>query len=639
MTLFIDGLDEALSPAMANRLAIEARSLAVSRGRVVATSRLFHDGPERERLGISPLTSEQGLALVNLASERAIGSVYDLPAPVRDSIVLPLFALLVGSALRDEQHPHGNRWDIVRSVANRALRAEFGAADASTALLIRKIAVRQLNDGRPPVLTHVCPTHDGRTRVLGSRLVIERMGRVEFPLPLMGRWFGAEALMAREVSATKVVQTPDRAARWADSLSIALSGADPSLADDMFAQLVAAAPGAAARRLQSIDEHAAGVVNWPRDELPAREWGEALRDATARWCAALAPLSASLVGITHAGQLRPLRIQTGPGVLSTAWHDGSADAGAEATFILGLGSRGRSWTKYGYHPGTLGRWKWALEQIADEARRRLNARALLDGPELRRERMYLNARLLSSDTGRHRDISVSSVVGAIDRLLSYGTDSIQVQDGARTGRFDRSGLTAWRSQLTEDLQHGRDTIPLPHPGSDRTRPPGPSAWIWDFYSHQRIFELAVDVFTDALRAYEQSAAPMLSSLHGYTSLSTRMPCTLLGVVHRPRSGTGPTGIHDGAVGPWIDYWARPGSSGPSTVRFVLAPPDRPEMNWRATDSDIHWTAEQLGMDESELHQLQWGMRDLSFLFHDAPVTDLVYEWLEFDLKTAGLLKA
>lgn len=629
----IDGADE-VDAEVASRVIDEARELAhaLPNTRILITSRpvpaISRNLPERVDQPL--LAEEEALGLIERVSGAAahMGIYGGWPAPIRDAVRRPLFAILMGIERRAGATPR-TPGELLGTLA--AGTAEPGVkADAIPVL--RHLA-QLVTERQGPVERKELGDASRRVLAEASRVVREESGLLDFGLPLLTQWFAADALLAGDITITEIAESCERLDRWRYALAIALSLGTRPFVDDTMGELAAADPAFAAEVVQESFQQwgttSSSPVSGPSPT--SLEAGHALHQALTTWDRSVGAIGGLLLPHTDDGTLRPIGVAVREGCLDFAWRRGTTTdpAVSDLTVYVDLFSEGSDWlvergSRWADETGWA--WRWTLDLLRDHLKRILDARSFTTSdPGLLREDLWLAA---LDASGRRGSGSPEPVPLS---LLEQGL--ARLDPNASLTLADRRADT---SRIIEQVHllraEGATEVSPPWPQPDQLGNPG-GGYVWDLYSPEQLRRRTEVVYTAAIQAYENLVTAWLEPFRPRLRTAVTLPAVLRGTLRVTPPG-GPTATQNmrmASITWYFDALPRPSES---SVEIVLGTTndERPRdwADWKA-QGDSRYTKllqlrpEAAGWLSSFQHH---GVVDVC---EPAPVGPIVYKWLMTDL--------
>ena len=210
--VFIDGVEQR-GAGLATELLAEARVLGSGwpNTTVVITSRPIHAfvGAE-EAIPIPELSEIEANSIVSRISGTTASAslIRSWPLSLSASIRRPLFAVLLGSYLRDQpmQYPR-SLGELISHLVERSLIGSQTDRVGQNQTL-KRLAVLSVERGGPVSTDDVLPQRADLDLLLGTGLVTEYSRALAFPLPILQQWFAAQSLASGDVTVEEIAGDP-----------------------------------------------------------------------------------------------------------------------------------------------------------------------------------------------------------------------------------------------------------------------------------------------------------------------------------------------------------------------------------------------------------------------------------------------
>jgi len=621
--VIVDGADEAgVGPAA--ELLTEARVLAGTwpRTTVVVISRPLPALGEVEESVQMPLLSEtEAYEIIGHFAGRTIsqGAALGWPESVQKSICRPLFAVLLGTYLReqDARIPRSTG-ELLTSLVERSLeQAELDQASANR--LLRHLAILSTDRGGGPVHTgEVVASRDERHLLLNSRLVVEQSGALSFPLPILTQWFAAQSLAAGRIAPGELTSDIRRLEHWRYPLIIFVGAFGHDQVTEFLTVLASEHPAFTAEVVKE------SLVSWGLEESlplpPLPECGHRIRTAMQAWVKGIGPLAQLIAPVSGDSLIFPIGLRVHETHLSAAWYRGDGEI-AEVTELPSKAhypSEKQFWfdwpTLRSSQPGrqSAWAWRWTLDELVDNLSRLLRNRTLpvSDGPFA--NETFWQAMLKLTDRG-------SMYPGGIP------LDEIKERLSQLPSKATLIDIDKWRftvdyiwTQVNRLRETGETELSAPWPGPDVEIHRGHR--IWESYTPEQVLARAKAVYTGALEGYQQLVDQWFPRLAPRLHKAVTLPACLVGrIVPSPGEG-----FHSGYTISW--YLEALPSDAETTVDLQLH------------DHLIEWDV--LESLYSRLRSLRpeaaaWINTTLTSgilrIFRPDSATELAYSWLWDDL--------
>lgn len=619
--VIIDGADETRSD-LAFELLNEARVFvsAQLKNTVFITSRPIPTLIESEEaIRVAPLSNEEAYALVERFSGRQITPylVWKWPQSVHDAIHRPLFAVLLGIYLRDQnmmapESPGKLLSNLIDSSLRRARVSNLNIEQ-----LLQRLATLSTDSTKGLVFKTEVALPSELQILLNTGLVVEDAETISFALPILTQWFAAQSLAAGIPEPNDLTSDPQRLERWRYPLAIFVGSFDHYRVSKLLAPLAEKHPAFAA---QIVNEELART-GWNYTEpfsLPqSDECGRRIRTAMQAWVNGIEPLSQFIAPVREDGTLLPIGIDTDEFGLTTAWYHGSdnlPDVVKLPSFQFGASL---DWSiHYGKPSGkSTWAWEWILRELVSSLSKLLQNRMLpvSDGSLLREAVWQTALKVTKRGTFHHSPIPLVEIAQSLPNL------PLNIFHSRVNEQMRRHYLNQLKTEVNRLYAIGEVDLHPPWPEPDRDLRDG---WIWEGYTQQQLLARAKAVYTGALEGYQQLVNRWFQKFAPRLKTAVMMPVRLVGVIPLLESGS-PGGLS------WY-FEVRPRECS-NVVDF----------NFAQQNTSVHDTRLLSVLDE-QLHSLRpeatmwthstsmsWSSLDI---FGSTPATDLAYSWLWNDLQ-------
>lgn len=627
-TVVIDGADEAGISAAA-RLLNEARVLVGSlpRTTVVITSRpipVFFENEESIRL---PGLSEDEIGrLISEFAERdiSVGMMLGWPESVTKSIDRPLFSILLGIYLREQEVR------VPRSTANLlTFLIERSLGEVAENLVIveevlQRLAVLSIDWAGPIPTAEIGLSRIEKQKILDSRLVVEQSKHLSFALPIFTQWFAAQSLANGMLTAEELASDPGRLERWRYPLVVFVGSCGHDQVSSVLEVLVRTHPGFVANVVKD------SIAEWGIPETvslpPWHECGKRLRSAMQAWIEGVRPLDRLIAPVKADGRLTSLGLRVRQPRIETSWYRGVENFPdiLELPHDIAVFSKSDSMVNWPtvrlYTPGDHPAWAWrqTLGELVEGLSQRLKARSLpvLGGP-LFSETVWC-AMLKVTNRGEYHPGPIP--LDEIEQYLS--------QFRPQTGRIVMDKWSFDIGELCSLVDQWRESgvTELISPWPDQDIQIRRSCRVWEPYSQEQMLARIKVVYANAFEGYRSLVNTWFPNLANRLQMAIKMPLRLVGEVS--------FGSGMGLGSPHMKYFFEPlpyGSQNDIDVRVAKSSGrmDSRELfdsmwrQWRALRPEFSdWLV--VAITTSVLR-----------IFGPTPVTELVYSWLWNDLQQLG----
>ncbi len=606
ITAVIDGLDEAPDRESslltdANRLVLQNPSSVV----VLTTRRRpprIDCSSHLQIVEAASLTEAETVRLISLVAGRAVsvGEIRSLSDVASEAAARPLFAILAGQAAREGWLGRRSLATLLREFVERSVGA-LEARQCSAEPMLRRLASRSLDLGRPFLAPQAVGAYHELAPLFRSRLVVERDGNVGFPLSIFAHWFAAQSISAGEIQLEVLLADEDRATRWFPAIELQMN-LEPDR-DSTTRVLAARRPGIASQVIDQRDTERHGVA-----APDAAVAGAALRDAVNVWGGGLGKAAVLTTCMDPACQPRHLAIRVSGDWVETAWLPlvpGGPEVVEVTESLFGersgwnrrsLSTRGATWHSV---------WRRSLDELRFSLADVVKAQAIPVPDALLPEAAWYFARHLLGIRGLGvRAVPLDNILQVSGRLGRTGTLAL----GRR-----RFGLDDVHNRLVTHIEHELGGLARPPwPGPDRLA----SGDIANCFDDSTLLRRTQMVYDAAFRGYIQIVDDWFAGLLPDLERRREVCGQMRGIVC-PKA-TGPNGTF-----PALAYTQQASSGDGSLVPDLTLGSERDFAAFReeALQSSIGYT-------ETVLYDV----------LSDDAATDLVYTWLERDLRDLHWLR-
>lgn len=614
--VFIEDIDEYGSEAAVAVLR-EARAFIQrhTAARVVATCRpgVVEQLAAEAVVWVPPLDIDSALALVARIGGCSVWNARSMiDRGFREEARRPLFAILLGLYWRDIRNQPKTLGELIAHLVDAALGSGVPSLDR-TASLLQRLAALVLDCGGPVKASEVAGLLESR-QIRQSRLTITTGDAVEFALPILAQWFGAEALGSGIRSGGQLAKEPSRLERWRTSLTIAAATFSFENVTPLLDAIAKVSPALTAIVVKDAidrwaDQRAAEVQN-------ALECGRRIRGAMRAWVDALGP-TAELCGPARRNEPLPALCVHGKGNwLTVGWYRGT-DAPAEV-FSSAEYPTLRPERVRGSRPARqpAWAWRWTLEELADGLRATLKRKAIpFEGGPQALESAWVTLLTLT----RRGELFGRPVPRAeFDAVL------------AKVAPEQRDAIFAHVAVLATSGDGEAQHLVPPWPAPDLT--PHGSGFAWGLYSPERLRERVTAIYRAALDEYVRVVDRWFPSLRSRMPMAMTLPARVVGELGYARPELGAVGE------PWLAWRLEPlARLAQNDVAITLAP--SPPRGLPETDDELRRELDQLAAmrPEGKDWMAAFLRREALRVYHATPATDLLYRWLSDDLNKAGWL--
>jgi hypothetical protein len=622
----IDGLDE-VGHELADQLLGQARVLV---GTWPDTSVLITSRPLQiqldpgEHFELPPLSDSEAWACVEIGAggKVSVGVTASFPKEVAACLAQPLFALLAGLWLRDNEGVPRAPVDLLGELGKRA-----APSDADRTLL-RKLAVRSVQRDLGSVPAGEAARPSQRSQLLDSGIVVEEGARMEFALPALAQWFSAEAILESEIGLEEILEAPDDLELWLYPLALSVSYGSGDDADDLVGGLLEVEPGFALRVLDTVFKQA---VLEGSPAPPWREAGEAIRTSLEHLRGALAPAGPLLTDSNVDGDLAPIAIATNDNRLTVAFYRGE-DRGPLSEFPdrLDIFNAGPGWgtrREAPVGPGAAWAWRWSRDVIKDGFKKLVRQRAFpiaSDGPLADEEVWSCAVELERKSFITSKRFEIENLIQRIKGLASGMADNPSAPVvSLRFGRHDLMQVLAYLRRLEGE---GHSVLEAPIPPLDHL---DAGYWVGELYSDQHLVAVAEEMYLRAIQAYREIVDAWLPGLASQLEHRVLLPMKIVAFLQPGRERGKSIGMVIPTLAGYLE--ALPGGA-ESKIDVRI---DEADYDYLVADGNFEAQKTARPTASRWLRGIDGG---LTFeVGKKSAVADVVYDWLGRDLHRLGVV--
>ena len=655
--VIIDELDKA-SMSLSTKIVGDAYVITekYNKTKIFITSRPIQhveDNYKDNLIHIPPLSSEQSHHLI----ERVLGQELDamrllyLEASVKEVIIYPLFALLLARyGKKADVNTSLLRAELLSKLVEDALKNTSSPQDSYQYLI--KLATRYIEFGNKPVaLTDIDLSRSERQNLLDSRLVVERSGNITFPLSIFAQWFAFRGLEEDPSQIEKYLDDTEQLENWRYVLIIAVGSSNKTTISKILTPIIKKHPSFA---VEIIRSSLLNSLYSNRESLPSLlECGEYIRTSMSTWVSGIGHLAKLITPIREDGELCPVGVAISHDTfLESAWYVGGEEVDNVKTLPLNFFDDDLEMDKWRKHQGrrpihqSAWGWLWTLNTLRS---------SLIS--ELSTVSLPINQGILSSEASWRAGLAI---------FQNWQSRRLINPNLSKPEKFTVNFLAEAMSQIDEDLrQNIHRTLPEIHSISDKEQnfcldclrqeiKSMQAHNISDFSISYTDVDLAYkrmrwnsdsdkisdlkkrveEVYKAALDEYQNLSQTWFDKLLSGMQIAGMLPTRLVGVFTPPV-------LPDNQFGdsPQFDWYLEPLPKNSQNKVEI-------EFSENIRNNAYETYCKQSNFIINQLRNLRpnssaWlrcnphgGYIDIS-LFSDAPVTVLVYSWLEEDLRSIG----
>jgi len=335
-----------------------------------------------ESIKVPLLSKDTSEALVRRLSGQIYFSSNSLSKPAQDAILRPLFAVLLGTHLRESGvWTLQSKEQLLSSLVERSLRP-FRENLTRVSQLLEQLAAACIDRGGKTVPANEIASWFEQQQLLDLRLIIEDGNGLRFPLSILTQWFAAQRLLTDASIIGTLIEDKQRLELWRYPLVIAVATFSLNRVSGLLAPIAKKEPVMAADIVSEALAFQGYSLEVP--SLSILELGRQVRMAMQAWMDGFRPLTSFVTPALENGTLPTMgvrisqkQVETDPPTdtqiitawVEIAWHSGNENLPEVIELPPNIDSDNLSssgWKSLrGFPPYLLASWvwKWTLEQV------------------------------------------------------------------------------------------------------------------------------------------------------------------------------------------------------------------------------------------------------------------------------------
>ncbi len=625
--IIIDGVDE-IGVTNAIRLLREARMLIQmwQQSTILFISKpILELNSTEELINIPLLSKETSEELIRRLSNLQRFSIDSLPKVLQDAVIRPLFAVLLGIYLKERGIlTLQSKEQLLSNLVERSLRP-LRENIVKVSNLLEQLAATCINKGGRAVPSNEIGSWAERQQLIDSKLVVENQDKLQFPIPILTQWFGAQYLLKNNFNTEYLKLNRQQLELWWYPLAIAVATFPLQRVSELLAPIAEREPVIAADIVSEALAFQGRSMEMP--SVSALELGQQVRSAMQAWVNGFTMLISSIaphivgnkelptIGVRISNRKMETDPPTNEQIITAwveiAWHSGSEDLPDVVELPPNIDSNNLSslgWKSInGFPPYVLASWiwKWTLQQVM----------TIL----LKKRSIPIISSLLSLEAAWHgasniieRDYCDSNPIS----LNDIETRLLEIEEISCAPMMHHCLEQLW---IEMKATHAKGLTHLRLPDSFQL------FWSNHIHTYEELLAYATDVHIGAFEGYLRlvdTLSPLIPKLK-YVSI---LPARLVGVLVLP---------DDSDLISIIRYWEPLPANSQNEVQFTLsqysydgdyASVEATAKQWMALRPEWLWC---FTVNKIEVPQLT------KFWLGANPVTELAYEFLWEDFTRMG----
>ncbi|MEH7200534.1 hypothetical protein, partial [Priestia megaterium] len=458
--------------------------------------------------------------------------------------------------------------------------------------------------------------------LLNSGIIIEEDGYISFVLPILNQWFAAKALAEDMVNINHIIDK-NILDYWKYPLVVLITVFKENKIDHILSRIVEREPGFGSILIEE------SIKKWgihpDTTSLSEQECGEKIRTAMTIWAKSLENLASVIAPVDTHQNVLPIGIEKSNEWLSTSWYRGKKNL-PEIT-ILGRNRNILDWpASRGARPGdgSSWYWRWTLEELRDNLTKVLKNRLLPICTEIIYKELMWSTTLKIVKKGSiyTKSIPLNDVNSRLESEYQNISD-IKVDNKYVPMKMYMDYISVLESE-------GINVIECPLPGRDIDNPK--DNWVWSAYSDKQLYSRTLKIYQEVIIGYKEVVETFFPILKRRLRKYVLDPFILKGEFMAPEI----YGMR--SVGPGLDWHLEPLPMGQteSIIDIKISKRESKEFD------DKYFYEIEKKIKEYRPHDCAWlgAIRTSQALdiVGPTPVTDIIYKWLEADLKAINWIK-
>lgn len=433
---------------------------------------------------------------------------------------------------------------------------------------------------------------------------------ISFTLPIIAQWLAAESIRRKIRNLNMILSDKNQMDRWFYPLSILFSQMTYEESIEYFSSIVLNHPGIASRIIRD------GVCFEYAQSLPLpKECAKMMQYCMQTWIKGLGNISPYIAPI-NGEKLFPLAVKINEGHMTYSWLKLDTDED-----ILSLSDELFMKTRGVYHSRGVpaqSTWPWIItfDYLSDELKKAIDAKSFILNDSQIQEEAFWSTALHMSNIGELYEKNLE--ISIFEKYRSYIGKSPIIN----RKRVDIDGFF-WI--MEKKISMGRKVISPPYPIGDLDD--YKIGTVWSNYSKERCLEKTRFIYSTALSEYLTLSNSIFKTIAEEFSIYQLAPCKMIG-------GLEYDGEED-TIGPRMTWYfeAAPCESDSAVdIQYKDIPMHDKELFKQITNNHLRYRPDLPIHSHAIISSSRveiWGAK---------PVTKIVYDWLEHDLKSIGWIK-
>lgn len=611
-TIIFDGLDEMEYTQIDSILSeINFLSNLHENFNAIISSRYFPEIYRNKAIKINPLSIEQINALyckINNTESFFIESEIKDNKELLETLLRPFFSILFSLVCKKGKYKIKNEMDLIKYFIDLSLES-YQTNNPTILDDFAKLAVIFLNENLGSIHKSQLGNTNNIKEYLKSGFVIEIYeDYYTFPLPIIAQWLGAQAIKNNFITIDEILLSVDKVLKWRYSLSILFNDSTYEDSKALFTKIISSYPGIAPQIIRN------GISKLPFKVLPKDSvCGERLYYCMDIWLKSLARMNVNL--LSDDVHTNTLVISKNENNICCAWANSYLDTKVKTDNILNLNPFIYD-IIFNRSVPAQDTWSWfiSLDYLSAVIKKIIEKRQLIpNNSKIEQEYLWKCGLILLKNKGNLYSKPISI----------HEFDMYRVFLKEPNFYINNICINEFFKRLDRYIESNGDYLEPPYPLADYEIQKG---FIWECYSKEKMLEWIRCVYLNALYEYKLFVETYFPTVKMQLSTYLKLPGVLKGKVIWNKRRSEP-----------ILYWY--------IIKLPKDQQTRCEINYSETaplltDQSIYNSKKnslQLNCPEDIgfIHDVIYS--ELCYSDSATPITDLVYRFLNDDLKNIGLI--
>lgn len=555
---------------------------------------------------IKPLSLDESIDIIQLISDNRVsmGTIYGWDENLKETICNPFFSIIVGLYFTKRSEFYSvSKQALIKYLIQHSL--SLYEENETLYSHLKQLSVKCIQMQQNKILLSELGNSVKLRDIIKTGLIQLEEDYISFSLPIIPQWLASEAIRDKEIDIDEIIKDDATIIRWRYPLMLLMGNISYEESTLYFSKIVNKYPSVASiiiRDNLNIED----ISILPNSETCARM----ITDCMKEWVNSLGIL-AKYIAPFDGDKLCTLGIIVNTPQIEMLW--GKKNYGKEYEIVTET-SQFDFFSYSSIHIGKSSLWPWIItfNQLSYRLNKLIDNQPLfLDIVPLREERMYDIARILSNKGSLYcEDIELSN----FDKYISNHNFGIS--------GYYIDAVEYFFNYINELKVLGKNKIEYPYLKPDL--PLSSGGYVWDVYSNERKLLFIEQIYKKALDCYYELCSGLFCNLSRSMPMFNMLPATMV-IKYSICKGDIPF--------PSI-YWHLEckDKSAKNDIKFDNTGDDRIQEYNLIKNSIDRFRRSKQEWCSITLHS------ELLRIFHELPLTKIIFDWLKSDLKKIGWIE-